>query len=99
MSGEHTVCDLDKKLKFLKFKEALVLFNERFGQDSEIEYFINVVDYILKGELVFTSTVYVVLYEELLIMSTIYKKSEFLQIIKVFEALYDCTEREVCCGK
>lgn len=90
MSGQCLI----RKSKFLELKEALVFYNHRFGHDCEIEYFIEVIDYILSGKINFDMSVFAVLYEELLVMSTFYRKSEFLKIVGLFDNLKECVKND-----
>ena len=79
---------------FVNVKEHLVLYDDKYGPDGEVEYIIKVLDYIINGKILFTDVVFNVIYEELLVMSTIYKNDDFLKIVELFS-----NTKEVCCAE
>ena len=86
----------DYKQILIKTKEALVHYSNVFGDDGEIDYFIDVMDYLISGKILFSTHVFCTLYEELLVMSTVYKNSEFLKVVSIFGEILEAGKGSIC---
>ena len=81
--------------KFIRLKELLVGYLDKYGEDGEINYLLNLVDYFINDQIEFDENVFYPVKEEVMIMSTFHKNEEFLEIVKAFDSLRDCIKSEM----